>query len=221
MKKYILLFLMLVYSLQAGQQIVTQDPSTNTGKMRVTGIAIVTNTIVTTNSVLAHAVVGTQTNTTTAGTVIKTAAGGGIDTSFTSLFGAPATVLTTNFFTGHTGAAAQVYTQVGTITTTITNGIVLIRGSALQSASGNSMYIRVRDSNTNVVANTSLKAASGLGNVLQCHLNDTLTTATKTYALDVASDGVSIVYTNSLAETGSNPFITNALGITIIQIGRQ
>ncbi len=177
------------------------------------GILDFTLATITANSVSNSAVLGVTTSAGAgnSGSIPKLNANGKLDTSFFS----GSAIVSTNF-PSHTGSgSANVFTQVGTITTTATNGTVSITGRALQVASGNALWLRVRDSTTNVIAQTSV-AAAGI-HILECSLRDTLSGATKTYAIDVASDGVSTTYTNNLTATVSNPIIQNGLGISILQ----
>jgi len=224
MMKYLFGFLLIVGSLQAQTTnwLVTQDPNTNSGRMKPVKIMVVTNQIVSTNSVAGYAVTGTATNNGAAGEVVKTSAGGTINSGLITF---PSVTLTSTNYTGSNTvfASAYVYVPIAQLSTTKTNGYVKVEASAANDTpSATVLFMRLRDTATNVVSHADIFMNTGGGNahspVMSVQLSDILTTASKTYILEVAaaSSGTEN-WTNILTSTQIAAPATNAYFIKIYE----
>jgi hypothetical protein len=164
------------------------------GQIASTAVAAISNTVGTAN----------------ANTIVKTGPLGTIDRS---LMVGGSSILSSNLATATGHASANTFTNIASLTTTATNGMVIITARAISSTGGGMQYIRIRDADTNAVEVSS--NTIGTGNpALQCTLIDSLSGATKTYFLDVSSSAGSQVYTNANA----TPPIVNGLGLKVIQL---
>jgi hypothetical protein len=135
MKKIIIALLLLGTSLQAAERLVSQDPSTNSGKMKVTSIFITSGKIAATNSVASVAVEGTNTGPAVAGTVIKAGDDGLISPSLVSSLN----VTTNAFLTTEIASTADTLTNLVTITLNQTNGVVFVNAQS---------HVKSKDSTT-------------------------------------------------------------------------
>jgi hypothetical protein len=126
MKKILLSLLLAVSSLQASERLVSQDPVTNSGKMKVTGMVIAGGMVTSANVIASGAVQGTNTGPAVAGTVIKAASNGLIAQS---LFNNPI-IITNSALTTEVAATINAWTNLVTITLPQTNGTVIVTAQA-------------------------------------------------------------------------------------------
>jgi uncharacterized protein YaiE (UPF0345 family) len=145
------------------------------------------------------------------GKIPKLNASGLFDSSFLPV----AAVISNTVNTTTSSGTAYVWTPVCAVTSTVTRGAISVVGKA-SVFSANSVWCRVRDSNTNIVSVGVCKASALDNGTAESTLLDVLSGSTKIYWLDVATDGTSIALTNQY-DTASSPLVGNGLGIWINQ----
>ncbi len=110
-------------------------------------------------------------------------------------------------------ASANVWTNIISLTTTATNGTVMLTANAISDTGGGQQYIRIRDLQTNAISQSS--HTIGTGNPVQnVILIDTLSGVPKTYLLDVSSSAANQPYTN----VSATPFLTNGLYLRMLEM---
>lgn len=134
-----------------------------------------------------------------------------LDTSFLP----SPTIVSNTLNTATSSGTAYTWTQALAVTTTVTSGSITIVGKASVST-GNSIWCRVRDSNTNIVSVGVCKAATVDNGTAEANFVDVLSGSTKIYCMDIATDGTSIALTNQYDTAGSPP-VGNGFGLWMIQ----
>jgi len=177
-----------------------------------------TSATVTANSIASTAVSGT---TTTAGAgdsgkIPKLDSDGKLADSMIR----GSSLLSSNRASVVSSASGYTWTTVASLTTTATNGTVIISGRALAAVgdAGNT-FLRIRDASSSVTASI---AGTGLGGgnatPFSCTLTDSLSGSAKTYTFELANSGTSVTYTNAAATgVGGVSAQANHLGMTLIQ----
>lgn len=221
MRKFILVLFIVPMAYLLGESLVSLD-SSSPEKTQLTGITISSDRtqITLTNSVASYAVAGTNASAgaASAGLVVKLDANGKIDSSM-----ALNTFSRTNIYlSSFTAGTAFTWSTVTNVTTTGTNGVVVVRGAAVGSAANNIVWLRLRDSTTNMTAqgfnNTS---SGGYGHpIVSATLTDALSGATKNYVLEVSAASSSYIFTNAAPSTAASPPFegTNNFNIEILEI---
>lgn len=194
----------------------------NTNMYYRAGIHSFSNVTVAANSFPASGVNGVTTSAGAgdSGKIPKLNGSGQLDNSFIAF----PSVLSSNRVTAASGSA-DTWTQIASLTTTITNGGVVVtgRGTAPVGNAG-SIWIRVRSSDHTASA-TSGGVGTGPGGSTAPSLNvsmvDTLTTAAKTYVLEIADQtGGQTWVANAATGVRGVDAVTNNLGISILQYGK-
>lgn len=171
-----------------------------------------------TNQIPGVSLVGTNAGPGTAGQVIKLGAAGIIDsTLLPSSF-----VISTNLITATGGADTYVWATIATLTTTATNGSVVVEGRATPVAAMPSIvFLRIRDATTNFARSVTTFNPSGFNSTWMLCVGgvDTLGGTAKTYTLEAACSSGNIVFTNATSNSGLQaPPVADGLGLRIIQI---
>lgn len=175
---------------------------------------------VTSNSIAGSGVSGATNSAGSAdqGKIVKLNALGKVDSTMIS----GSSMLTTNLGTATGSASSYTWQNILTLTTTATNGTVIVTGRAIQSGNSVSGWVRLRDVTTNVVSSIYENLA-GLDKGLDesVTLTDSLNGTAKTYYLDVAASGNSVIYTNTAPARSQWPIaagVSNGLSIRILQM---
>lgn len=196
----------------------TNDGSQYSSSITTTNGAVITAT----NSVASLAVQGVSTSAGAGdtGKVVKLNTSGLIDSTMIS--GSSGSLLiSTNISTGTSGSS-YVWTPICQITTTATNGNVLVTARATDFPVGSAVtFMRIRDTATNVVASVNGNIIGGgvtdCPTLLRASLPDSLSGTTKTYFMEVTSSTSSTIFTNTVTTSSQSPPILNGLGMTILQ----
>ena len=187
----------------------------------MTGIVVVTNTIVTANSVLAVAVEGSPTNNGSVGIVPKTTVGGLLDSSFITVNKIGTNVLLAADFTAD---AAAVYTNVCSYTTQLgTGATVYVTAQMAMKGNGDNQIGRLAAGGFIPVDNPSDAATTGnydatqkpasYAMVLNLISNITINLQVKTTAGASAT-----VYKHATSSGTGNPVISNATRLVIMEL---
>jgi hypothetical protein len=142
--------------------------------------------------------------------VVRTKPNGTIDRSL-MVGGTIVSVTNRNTATG--SGSANTWLSIASLTTTSTNGTVLLTGSVIGDTSGGMQYLRIRDSGTNIVQQIS-HTAGAANPAYEVNLTDVLNGTAKTYHLEVASSATTQVYTNANA----TPPMSSNLYLKMIEI---
>jgi hypothetical protein len=213
MKKYLPIILISFYAigLFAAQVVQTVDSTDNQISIPST-ITVTSNQIITTNSVASVAVVGTSTNNSVVGTVVKTTTGGLIDTSFITTQKAK---FQTNLTANVTFPNVGIFTNVFRYTTTLgSNAIVQVHASGMNNGVTEDQVLRICIGETEVASGASY-GTTGQPVGYHGHYIETL----------VSNVLISIRYANftnnggTLSATGSNAngTISNATGMSVLE----
>jgi len=223
MKKGILIisccFAVLFVTFVFSADVLETVDSTNPNRKTVTGIIV-------SNALIQPAGVAGVTNSagaTDSNKVVKLNSSGLIDGS---MLGAASKVVIaeTNFASATGAASSYVFTNVASLTTTITNGVVVIECRAIHNDNTNPFWIEVTDGSTNVLSQNffQINPLQGGGSITHgsCCTVDRITNGTKTYRFRMASNAANAPYTNYHATgVGAVNPLTNMLGMRIIQVG--
>lgn len=174
------------------------------------------------NSITNTAVLGASVTTGSgdAGKVVKLNSSGYVDRQIIEY----PSVLVTNRATATSGAA-DTWTAIGSLTTTITNGAVVVTGRATAPVgNAGTIWLRVRDSGHTISA-TSGGVGTGPGGStapsLTVSMVDTVSTVAKTYVIEIADQTGGLTWiANAATGVRGTDTITNNLGMTILQYGR-
>lgn len=197
------------------------DVELNTNLTTRAGLWDLTLTRFTANSITNTAVLGTTTggSASDSGKIVKLDSNGKIDNTMLSQ---PA-VLTTNRLSATSGTA-NTWTAIGSLTTTITNGGVVVTGRAVPPVGGASIYyVRVRASDYSISSQAEIVGAGDTtARALSVSMVDSLTTtSTKQYILEIADGNGSQTWTaNAATGVAGTDSVTNHMGMTILQQGR-
>lgn len=131
------------------------------------------------------------------------------------------TVLTTNI-AGAVGGNAFTWVTVLSLTTTSTNGTVMVSAKASPSSVSAAHYIRIRDASTNIIAQSMVTDYADSGAALDRYFisasgSDSLSGAAKTYYLDIASANSSCTWTNSAGASTGPLIIDGGPAMKILQ----
>lgn len=204
----------------AADNLVTADPA-NPGKTKITSISVSSTQITNANSVTALAVVGVTNSTGAgdAGKIPKLNASGKLDSSLFS--NASVSLVSTNSGADFTGSGSGgTWTSMFTLTTTSTNGYVMLNGQTFSVDNSPWSSARIIDSAGNVIASLTLTDYADSGTVTLPYQYtvsgiDTLSGSTKTYSFQVVATKNSRVWSTNM--NTYTPWATNKHSFKILQ----